>query len=154
MLRTFILAVALFFLVACESAPSATQIAVIGGKNFTLELALDSATRFQGLSDRKSIDENGGMLFVFENAEVSQFVMRKCYVPIDILFLDASGRIVKMHEMTVEPYDTPEEKLKRYSSEWPTQFAIELRGGTLKKLTLKNGDRIDLPARELIKRAK
>ena len=94
------------------------------------------------------------MLFVFTEPEVSNFVMRKCYVPIDIVFLDPSGRVVQMHEMAVEPYDTPEEKLVRYGSKWPAQFAIELRGGTLKKLTLKEGDRVEMPTRELIKRAR
>jgi len=137
-----------------SSAPANTQQVSIASRTFTLELALDGPTRFKGLSDRKEVPETGGMLFVFPEPEVMTFVMRKCHVPIDILFLDPSGRVVQMHEMAVEPYDTPEEKLVRYASQWPAQFAVELRGGTLKTLHVKEGDRVDLPARELIKRAR
>ncbi|MFP3422318.1 DUF192 domain-containing protein, partial [Bacillus sp. SIMBA_161] len=85
------------------------------------------------------------MLFVFPDARVRRFVMRKCLVPIDIVFLDAAGRIVAMHEMAVEPYDTPESELKRYSSRYPAQFAIELRGGWLERLELETGEKVALP---------
>jgi uncharacterized membrane protein (UPF0127 family) len=47
-----------------------------------------------------------------------------------------------MHAMTVEPYNTPENKLKLYRSNWPAMYAIELAGGTLAKLKLKTGDKI------------
>jgi len=93
------------------------------------------------------------MLFVFAHPRKLAFVMRRCLVPIDIIFLDAGGRVVQTHAMAVEPYDTPEWNLKRYSSRYAAQFAIELRGGTLEKLKVKVGDKIDLPLKELKQRA-
>ena len=119
----------------------------IGNTVFNLELALTPDTRFQGLSDRKTINKNGGMLFVFPQAKQRTFVMRKCYVPIDIIFLDPGKRIVAMHQMPVVPYDTPESELTHYPSHWPAMYAIELPGGTLTQLKLKSGNKIpfDLP---------
>jgi uncharacterized membrane protein (UPF0127 family) len=131
-------------LIACtpQHADTKTLPIVMGGKTFNLELAVTNNQRFQGLSDRKQIAADGGMLFVFAEAEPRTFVMRKCYVPIDIIFLDPGQRIVAMHAMTVEPYNTPENKLKLYRSNWPAMYAIELAGGTLAKLKLKTGDKI------------
>lgn len=124
--------------------PEAVDV-MIGAERFTLELALTAAQQVQGLSDRDHIAPDGGMLFVFDEARVRHFVMRRCLVPIDIIFLDPNGRIVAMHAMAVEPYDTAEEDLKRYSSGWPAQYAIELAGGWLDRLNLAPGQRIELP---------
>jgi len=123
----------------------------IGGRTFELELALTLQQRYQGLSDRAHVPADGGMLFVFpdDRVRVQRFVMRRCLVPIDIIYLDPGGRIVAMHEMEVEPYDTPEDELPRYSSRYPAQFAIELAGGALRELGLSEGERIDLPAERL-----
>lgn len=134
--------------------PLKSQRVVIAGKEFDLELALDRDARHQGLSDRKSIADNGGMLFVFPGAQPMEFVMRRCLTPIDVIFLSPGSRVVAMHAMTVEPYDTPEDALKRYGTKWPAQFVIELQGGMIEKLGIKEADAIDLPADQLKRLAK
>ncbi len=126
----------------------------LGGERFTLELALDDAQRYQGLSDRDRIAPDGGMLFVFPQSAPRAFVMRRCLVPIDIIFLSHNGLIVAMHRMTVEPYDTSEGQLRRYASQWPAQFAIELAGGTLDRLNLQVSQRVELPYESLRQRAR
>lgn len=131
-----------------------TQRVMIAGKAFDLELAMDRDARHQGLSDRKSIPDNGGMLFVFPGAQPMEFVMRRCLTPIDVIFLSPGARVVALHAMTVEPYDTPEDSLKRYGTKWPAQFVIELQGGMIDKLGIKEADVIELPADELKRRAK
>jgi uncharacterized membrane protein (UPF0127 family) len=143
-------------LTGCRGAATAgdTLDVTIGGERFRLELALDDAQRFAGLSDRDHIAPDGGMLFVFPDTARRAFVMRRCLVPIDIIFLSHNGLIVSMHRMAVEPYDTPEHRLKRYDSGWPAQYAIELAGGTLDRLSLESGRRIDLPHEELRRRAR
>ncbi len=141
---------------ACSKVdpPLDVQRVTISGRTFTLELALDDDARFGGLSNRAEIAADGGMLFVFPQPRPLSFVMRQCLVPIDLIFLDAGGRIVATHAMQVEPYDTPEAQLTAYPSEWPAQFAIELRGGTLEALNLTTGHRIDLPTEALKRRAR
>jgi len=151
-----LLAAASLLLAGCGSSslvPEVTRV-TIADRTFILELALDDSSRHQGLSDRASIAPDGGMLFAFPQARKLSFVMRRCLVPIDIIFLDASSRIVAMHEMAIEPYDTPESALKRYPSHYPAQFVIELAGGTLKTLDLKLGQQIDLPVDRLRKWAR
>ena len=121
----------------------------LNGHRFHLELALDDGERMQGLSDRREIAEDGGMLFVFPRAEVVGFVMRRCLVPIDAVFVDAGGRVVKIAAMQVEPYETAERDLRVYSSDWPVQFVIELAGGTAGKIGLSAGQKVDIGGESL-----
>lgn len=137
-----------------ENRQSDTVDITIAGREYTLELALDPAARHRGLSDRKQVPPTGGMLFAFTDADYRGFVMRKCLVPIDIIYLDPGGRIVSMHRMKVEPYDTPENDLVRYRSGWKSQFVIELAGGSLDALRLREGDKVDLPLADLKRRAR
>jgi len=133
----------------------------IAGRVFQLELALDDASRFRGLSGRDHIDENGGMIFVFPRAQRLGFVMRHCPVPIDIAYLDGAGRVVAMHAMEPEaPQGAGESdneyemRLRRYDSRFPAQFAVEVRGGTLEELGLETGDLVRFDVQGLKRRAR
>jgi uncharacterized protein len=135
----------------------------INGKAFNLELAIDNPTRVKGLSGRTSIAPDGGMLFVFPRHQIAVqgFVMRDCSIPIDIVFLDPSGRVTAAHKMVPEEPRKPEEtdnayndRLKRYSSKFASQFAIELAGNTLDSLGVKEGQVIELDLPGLKARAR
>lgn len=118
------------------------------GETFTLELALDHETRTQGLSDRKSIPDDGGMLFVFPSPVKTQFVMRRCYVPIDLIFIDEDGYIDSLHAMEViEPIGSARWKnpFTGYPTAGSIRYAVELSGGKIAALGLKRGEKIDLP---------
>lgn len=148
----------------------------IGGRKFRLEVAADDQTRFRGLSGRTEIPADGGMLFVFPRPTVTAFVMRDCPVPIDVIYLDRSGRITAMHQMQPDPPRAPHEearsapypdapgwawvndayeaRLTKYPSRYAVCFAIELKGGTLPSLGLKVGDKIDFDHEAFIARAR
>lgn len=115
---------------------------------FKLELAIDDASRTLGLSDRKTIAEDGGMLFVFPTPVRTQFVMRRCYVPIDLVFIDDAGYIDSLHAMEViTPIGSP--RWRNPSLGYPTagrvRYAVELKGGKIEALGLQRGEKIDLP---------
>jgi uncharacterized protein len=133
----------------------------IAGDAFSLETARDAPSRAKGLMDRTSIDDRGGMLFIFEDALPRSFWMVNCVVDIDLIFLDAAGRITALHEMKVE---TPkretesqsqyERRMKSYESRRPAQFAIELKAGSIARLKLKLGDKIEMDVKRLAKLAR
>jgi uncharacterized membrane protein (UPF0127 family) len=139
--------------VASERAPAGIPRVwlALGGETFTLELAADPDTRYRGLSGRTHIDRNGGMLFVYPDEAPRGMVMRECFVPIDVAFLDASGTIVALWAMSVEPPRAANEprrayerRLPIYRSGAPARFAIEVAGGRLARLGLVPGSKIAL----------
>ena len=88
------------------------------------------------------------MLFVFPSPVKTQFVMRRCYVPIDLVFIDEDGYIDSLHAMEViEPVGGA--RWKNPSSGYPSagsiRYAVELKGGKIEELGLKRGEKIDLP---------
>jgi len=159
----------LLLLVACGDpdpravASGAREVAfvAIGGETFTLELALDAATRQRGLSGRGEIPRNEGMLFLLPTPRPFAMVMRDCAAPIDVAFLDAGGRVVSLYEMVVEPPRRPDEdalaydaRLPIYPSGGPVQFALETAGGRLREIGLAPGSRVPLDTGSLVRRAR
>lgn len=123
----------------------------ISGHTFDLELSLDEAARTEGLMYRQSIPETGGMLFVFPESEIRSFWMGNCLIDIDLIFLDARGRVTALHRMKrAEPRGEGESdfayrnRMPSYWSNYPAQFAIELHAGWLDQLNLHVDDRIEL----------
>jgi uncharacterized membrane protein (UPF0127 family) len=134
-----------------QPAPEGFQTVELDGTDFTLELVADDSTRFTGLGGRKELEEHGGMLFSFPYSRKRSFLMRDCYIDIDLLFLDASGRIVAKHHMPFEEPRREDEgtteydaRLIKYSSKFNAQYAIEIRGGLLETMDYEPGDKIKL----------
>ncbi|MEQ9207620.1 MAG: DUF192 domain-containing protein [Phycisphaerales bacterium] len=123
----------------------------LDGTNYTLDIVADDATRERGLGGVTELPEHGGMLFVFPDSRMRAFVMRDCVIDIDIIFLDPAGRIVAMHHMPIEEPKAEDEsqldyerRLKKYSSRFSAKFVIEIAGGRLKDMDLKEGEQINL----------
>lgn len=91
----------------------------------------------------EDVKANQGMLFSFpeeqKGTEANGFWMRNTYLPLDIIYVSKSGRVVSVgkgvpfSEETVKPGGD-------YRS------VIELKGGTAAKIGLKPGDAITLPS--------
>ena len=138
---------------ACPAAESgeARESVRIGGERFQLELALDEASRTRGLMHRTHLDRNGGMLFVFPDSRPRRFWMGHCRIDLDAIFLDARGRVVALQRMKAEPPQAPDEsdaayraRMPGYPSDGPARYVIELKAGSLDRLDLRVGDRLEL----------
>jgi uncharacterized membrane protein (UPF0127 family) len=75
-------------------ATSTISTAVIGNTAVQVEVEDTDASREQGLSGRTSLAEGSGMLFVFDSPGKYGFWMKDMNFAIDMLFMDASGKIV------------------------------------------------------------
>jgi len=123
-----------------------------------IELALTETEHQIGLMGRKTLDEDQGMLFVRKHPEILSFWMKNTLVPLDIIYLDQNGIVVKIRQMPVETPQTHQEslyqyqqRLPSYSSEKPAAFALELKGGITDILQLKPGDKINIEPEQLRK---
>lgn len=121
----------------------------LADESFRMELAVTRQQQRKGMAGREEIAPDEGMLFVFDEPRVLNFWMKGCLIPLEIIYVDASGRIVRMHHMPAPDPDASDADLKRYSSYYPAQFAIEVKVGTIDRLELEEGQRLDLPLKRL-----
>jgi uncharacterized membrane protein (UPF0127 family) len=96
----------------------------IAGKTVAIEIADTSELRERGLMFRKSLPKDGGMLFIFDDAEIRQFWMMNTLIPLSIGFFDVNKKLVKALEM--EPAVMGERSPPIYSSEKSAQYALEM----------------------------
>ena len=102
-----------------------------------VEVAMSPAERSQGLMYRSRMDDDKGMLFIFENDEMQSFWMKNTIIPLDILFIDSKGVINTIHSNTV-PYSE-----KPIPSKGKSQFVVEVNGGYCSRHGIKEGDLIE-----------
>ena len=72
-----------------------------GSARFTVEVADESAERSQGLMNRESLGRSQGMLFVYEQPQRAVFWMKNTLIPLDMIFLNAEGRVTRIHENAI-----------------------------------------------------
>lgn len=123
----------------------------INGRTFNMKLALTELQRYNGLSHMTNEQIGDGMLFAFRQPQTLDFVMRDCLVPIDIVYISPTGRVIQTHEMQTEPAGTIRHRL--YPSRYPALVALEFQAGTIKAIGIKPGQSIDLPLDRLKQRA-
>lgn len=111
---------------------------VIDGRIIELELADTTAKRTQGLSDRESLCENCGMLFVFQKKQVQSFWMKNMNFPLDIVWIDEDIIMDISKELPPEG-ESPQ---NIYTSNKPVDKVLELNSGYSEKYNLKIGTKI------------
>ena len=116
---------------------SRVSIVTAGGTyNVSVEMATTPEQRSLGLMGRKDMPLAAGMLFDFERTEPITMWMKNTFIPLDMIFIDRSGRIVLIVENTT-PFSTDV-----IASPGPVLAVLELNGGTAARLAIKTGDRV------------
>jgi uncharacterized membrane protein (UPF0127 family) len=90
----------------------------------------------QGLMFVRDLPESEGMIFPLEPPRVETMWMKNTYIELDMLFIDAGGRVVKILERA-HPLS-----LDTLSSGGPVSAVLELKGGAAAKLGLHAGDKV------------
>jgi uncharacterized membrane protein (UPF0127 family) len=110
-----------------------------GVHSFTVEVVDNDADRAKGLMYRKSLPEGTGMLFDFQREQEVAFWMQNTYISLDMIFIRADGRILRIAENT-EPLST-----RQIPSNGPVKGVLEVIAGTARKLGIAPGDRVAHP---------
>ncbi|CAN7510876.1 DUF192 domain-containing protein [Pararhizobium sp. LjRoot238] len=123
--------------VTFDTAP--LQIITAGGKvhRFTVELAVDSDQRAQGLMNRRHMPRDRGMLFDFGETRRVMMWMKNTYLPLDMLFIARDGKVEAVRENAVPLSEAI------IDSRVPVAFVLELNAGTVSRLGLAPGDVVD-----------
>lgn len=72
-----------------------------GAARFTVDVADDAAERAQGLMNVPQMPASKGMLFVYEQPQTASFWMRNTLIPLDMIFMDPTGTVTRVHENAV-----------------------------------------------------
>jgi uncharacterized protein len=108
----------------------------INGQKVVAEVATTVQERATGLMNRFSLQQDHGMLFVFERAETLNFWMKNTFIPLSIAFIDANGRILNIEDMAPQTENT-------HPSKGPALYALEMRKGWFLERGIKAGDRVE-----------
>jgi len=114
---------------------------VLLGEQFDTEFCFDEASRATGMGGRSEFPEGTAMIFVHPRAIMLNYWMKDCFIDLDMIFVDANGRVTAIHEATREKLRTKGETKERYESRLylygsrvPAKFVIELPAGSVKRL--------------------
>jgi uncharacterized protein len=115
------------------------KIVEIGGITLNVEVADTDVARIQGLSGRKSLGKNEGMLFVFEDPGNYGFWMKDMNFAIDIAWLDKDKKIIYI-ENNVEPETYLKNPPQIFGSDVTSLYVLETPAQFLVENNVKIGD--------------
>ncbi|HXJ52797.1 MAG TPA: DUF192 domain-containing protein [Burkholderiales bacterium] len=99
------------------------------------EVVSDPGTRAQGLMYRKSMAQNAGMLFIFDEPQVHCMWMKNTLIPLSVAFIDDRGAIVNIEDMQPQTEDS-------HCAAQPVRYALEMNRGWFKARGVKPGSRL------------
>jgi len=111
----------------------------INGKIINVEIANTPSKITRGLMGRKELDENSGMLFIFETENYQPFWMKNTLTPLDIIFVNKNFEIVDIKK-DFKP--CVQKDCESYLSKEPALYVIEVNSGWCNKNHVQLGDKV------------
>ncbi len=105
---------------------------------FTLMVADDANEQQTGLMYRREMAPDEGMIFVFDGPTQKSFWMQNTYLPLDLIFLDASGVVLNIEQ------GRPLREVNDLRSDGPAQFVIEINKDRAAAVGVEAGTKIDV----------
>ena len=112
-----------------------------GGRHaFRVWVADTDERQRQGLMYVRDLPADQGMLFVNRPPRPASFWMKNTYIPLDLLFIDATGKVLQIFERA-----TPL-SLEPMAVDAPVRAVLEVKGGESARRGIRVGDRVRHPA--------
>ena len=127
---------------ACPGLPRGDVLVPKSGGGFwrlRVEIAETVESRARGLMFRRHLDSGHGMLLRWRTPKRIAIWMKNTYLPLDIIFIGRSGRIVRVHRRA-QPLTT-----RIIPSRKPVVAVLELPAGDARRFDLRPGVRLRLP---------
>lgn len=106
-----------------------------GERSFRIEIADKPSERERGLMFRTNMEDNHGMLFVFEDQRDVGFWMKDTPMPLDLVFISQDGTVKAIRKG--EPFSEAVISPGR-----PVRFVLELKAGTAERDGIADGDKV------------
>ena len=121
---------AVLVLLLLISGCSTGNTVAINEKVFKVEIADNAQSRALGLMFREHLDEDKGMLFIFDDEAERYFWMKNTKMPLGMIFMDKDGIILNI--VTAEP--CKEDPCQSYASEDKAKYVLEINAGESKNI--------------------
>ncbi len=108
------------------------------GTKLKVSIADSDGEREQGLSGIFGLDDDQGMLFVFDKPGYYQMWMKGMIFPLDIIWLDSNFNVITIRK-NIDPTTFPD----TFTSTSPAEYVLEINGGLSDKYGFKVGDQFD-----------
>lgn len=119
----------------------AETVLTINNQPIKVELAKTSEEIARGLSGREKLDENSGMLFVFNKSGNYPFWMKEMKFNLDAVFVNGQ-EVVDLAENIPFPQNNKEPQT--FLSKVDFDQVLEVNSGMIKRLNIKIGDKIEI----------
>jgi uncharacterized protein len=106
---------------------------------FQVELAKTREQRVLGLKDRNSLEENKGMLFIFEDSDIHGFWMKEMRFPLDMIWVSKDKEIVAIKENAEPCLEDECPTIVPYEN---SLYVLEINAGLIEKYNLTAGNKI------------
>ena len=117
-----------------------TPIVTIIDHSFKVTVAVSQQEQEIGLSKTKSLQQDQGMIFLFQKPGYYSFWMKDMKFPIDIIYIN-QDTIVTIKE-NAQPPKNDTENPTIYSPTEPSNKVLEIQAGLSQKYNFKNGDKV------------
>lgn len=111
----------------------------IGNFTFKVEIVDTMAKKQLGLGGHESLGENEGMLFPFNPPSAQTFWMKGVTFPIDLIWIK-NNQVVGFSENLEPQGNVLDSNLAIYRSPGVVNNVLEVKAGTVKKLSIQKGD--------------
>ena len=120
---------------ALSSSKSKQTDVLIGNQKISAEVADTNTLQIKGLSNRDNLDDNAGMLFVFNKPGIYPIWMKEMKFPLDVIWIN-DGKIVEMATLQI-PSD---KNIPQHIPSAISQQVLELNVGFIDQNKVKIGD--------------
>ena len=131
---------------SCGEAPTkmedlnATEITFPNGSKVLADTMLQQLDLTRGMMFRDSLAADRGMLYVYTKAQKTSFWMYQVRVPLDIIWMDHSRRIVEIVRGATPCLSKKSSECPRYGGHADALYVLELNAGSASKLNLQVGN--------------
>ena len=109
------------------------------GSVYRTEIARTPEEQAQGLMYRESLPERTGMLFLFSDSAPHHFWMKNTMIPLDMVWMDSSGRVLFVSANTLPCKADP---CPTYGPDVPADSVLEIAGGMAEREGIKTGAKL------------
>ncbi len=113
----------------------------VGSAVVSIEVRDDDAGRNLGLSGRANLEEDSGMLFIFDSPAAYEFWMKDMNFPLDFVWIN-DGKVVDLHErVPASEAGLPPMTVRPNS---PVNQVLEVNSGWVEKNGVVVGDKVQM----------